>query len=101
MFRTPYSKLFGARCGHNNTYEWMTYREVADNAEHFSYGLKALDMIPDVDIEGKTYRFIAIFCKNRMERYLAHVGNMYQNVTTIAIYQNLNDSEKAKIFEDT
>jgi len=79
----------------------MTYREVADNAEHFSYGLKALDMIPYVDIEGKTYRFIAIFCKNRMERYLAHVGNMYQNVTTIAIYQNLNDSEKAKIFEDT
>jgi long-subunit acyl-CoA synthetase (AMP-forming) len=79
----------------------MTYREVADTCEHFSYGLKALDLIPDVDIDGKTYRFLAIFCKNRMERYLAHIGNMYQNVTTIAIYQNLNDSEKSKIFEDT
>ena len=79
----------------------MTYREVADNAEHFGYGLKAFDLIPDVDIDGKAYRFLGIFCKNRMERYLAHIGNMYQNVTTIAIYQNLNDPEKNKIFEET
>ena len=74
------------RCEHYDKYEWLTYREVDDHAEHFSYGLKALDLIPEVDISGKSYRFLGIFCKNRMERYLAHIGNMYQNVTTIAIY---------------
>lgn len=74
---------------------------MADNAEHFSYGLKALELIPDIEADGKTLRFLALYCKNRFERYLAHIGNMYQNVTTIAIYQNLNDPEKIKIFEDT
>ena len=70
-------------------------------AEHLSYGLMALELVPEVELDGKPWRFLGIFTKNRMERYVFHLANMYQNVTTLPLYQNFDDAQKRQMLFDT
>ena len=36
LYRLPKYPMMAVR--HKNTYQWRTFQEVADQAEHFSYG---------------------------------------------------------------
>lgn len=65
----------GTRVG--DIYEWLTFKEVSDIAENLSYGLKALEMVPEVTHDGKTWKFLGIQSKNRKEWVLLHLANMH------------------------
>lgn len=67
----------------------MTCREVADYAEHLSYGFEALNMAPAITAEDKEWRFIAIQSKNRKEWNLTNLANMHQKITTVSLYDTL------------
>lgn len=58
-------------------YEWKTLKEVAEDAENFSLGCMELDLCPEVEGEGKQWRFLGIQSRNRSEWYTAHLGNMH------------------------
>ena len=45
LFRKPNQDMMGSRVG--DKYEWIKYRQVADMAEHLSYGLIALELVPE------------------------------------------------------
>ena len=53
------------------------------------------DLIPDIQAEDMTYRFVGIQSKNRAEWEIAHLANMYQSVTTVAFFDTLGpDAQK-------
>ena len=93
--------MLGTKCTTKNKYEWINYRQVADMAEHLSYGLMALELVPEIEIDGKQMRFLGSLCKNRMERYVFHIAGMHQNITTLPLYQNFNDDQKRQMLFDT
>jgi long-subunit acyl-CoA synthetase (AMP-forming) len=65
--------------------KWITFREAADKAEHFSYGLMALNMVPEQDVDGKPMRLLGILAPNRPEGTLTHLACMYQSITTVPL----------------
>ena len=79
----------GTRVG--NEYKWLSWKEVAEISENIGHGLRELNLIPDMQAEGKSWRFIGIQAKNRKEWNLLHLGNMHQGVTTVAFYDTLGE----------
>lgn len=67
-------------------YEWKSLKEVSEDAENFSLGVKALGLCPEVEHEGKMWKFMGIKSRNRYEWYTGHLGNMHQDVTTVAFF---------------
>ena len=67
----------------------MTLKEVSETAQNIAAGCMALDLVPEVEAEGTTYRFIGIQSKNRLEWNLQHIANMHMGVTSVALYDTL------------
>jgi long-subunit acyl-CoA synthetase (AMP-forming) len=70
-------------------YEWITLKQVSEKAQAIASGCMALDLVPEIQAEDTTYRFIGIQAKNRLEWNLQHVANMHMGVTTVALYDTL------------
>lgn len=83
----PENPWLGTRKG--SAYTWLTFQDSADIAANLSYGMYRLGLVPDIEAEGKTYRFMGIQCKNRAEYGLTFVANMHQSATTVALYDTL------------
>ena len=83
----PTNRFLGTRVG--DSYKWMSFKEVADDAEDLSYGYLALDMVPAIQAEDKEWRFLGIQSKNRAEWLLTHFANIFKSVTTVALYDTL------------
>jgi len=56
--KTPNQNFFGTKVG--AAYQWMTVKEVIERAKLIAAGISALDMIPDVEAEDTTYKFLGI-----------------------------------------
>jgi len=55
---TPNAEFLGTRT--KDTYEWVTYKQVKKQAHNFAAGCVKLGLIPNVQAEGKTWRFMGI-----------------------------------------
>jgi len=97
--RIPNHPLFGTKRGPK--YEWMTLKEVSDTAKEIAAGCMALDLVPEVQAEGTTYRFIGIQSKNRAEWAVQHVANMHMGVTTVALYDTLGAEASRYVIDQT
>lgn len=53
----------------------------------------ALGLIPEIEAEGKKWRFVGIQAKNRVEWTCTHLANMHIKTTTIGLYDSLGDPE--------
>jgi len=73
--RIPHHDLLGTRVG--DAYEWNTWREVIAMAEDLSHGIMALKLAPEVEAEGRKWRFMGIQAKNRKEWALTNVAGMF------------------------
>ena len=71
----PDGEAFGTRV--ENEYKWMTWKEAAEKAENLSYGIKAMNLAPEFEAEGKMHRMIGIQSKNRVEWVLTNIAGMY------------------------
>lgn len=96
---TPHLNWMGTR--HGQCYEWTTWKQACEIAVHFSYGIKDLGMVPETRADGKSWRFLGIQSKNRVEWTLAHLANMHQKVTTVAFYDTLGDEAQRFIINQT
>lgn len=63
--RIPNNDVLGTRAG--DKYEWMTWRQLDEVCEAFALGVQAEGLTPEVDGEGKKWRFMGIQSKNRKE----------------------------------
>jgi len=91
--------MLGTRVG--DKYEWKTYREIADLAEHLSYGCKALELYKQIEFGGQGYKMLGIQSKNRWEWVLVHLANMYQAATTVAVFDCMPAEQIAFVVEQS
>lgn len=90
VIRNPDHEYFGTKVKGNITidmshtrqfgeerYEWRTIKQVAEDAENFSLGCMELGLCPEIEGEGKMWRFLGIQSRNCREWYTAHLGNMH------------------------
>lgn len=79
----------------------MTWREVDDIAEHLSYGLMHHGLAPEVEAEGKKWRFIGLQSKNRKEWFISSLANMHQNICSVSLYDTLGVDATKYILNQT
>lgn len=70
-------------------------------ARNFAAGAEKLGLCPEVQAEGKTWRFIGIQAKNRKEWNIMHLANMYNKTTTIALYDTLGAEAARFVIDET
>ena len=87
--------------GDQKRYEWITWRDAVYQAECLSYGFMHLGLVPEIDAEGRKWRFISILAANCKEWIIAHVANMHQRITTIPLYQTLGNEAFKFVFNQT
>ena len=92
-------QYLGTREG--TVYKWMTYKEVADEAKQFAAGVESLGMVPEVDAEGKKWKFLGVQSKNRKEWNITHLSNMFHGVTTVGLYDTLGEAASRYIINQT
>jgi len=51
--------------------------------------MKALNLVTETQGEGKHWKFVGIWCKNRPEWLMTHIANMYFNNTTIGFFDSM------------
>lgn len=79
----------------------MTVSEVYKKSKNFGAGLMALNLIPEVEGEGRKWRFLGMQSKNRREWNLAHMGNYLAGGTTIALYDTLGPEATRFVCNET
>ena len=104
--RIPNNPLMGTKVATGNKdtpweYKWLTIKEVAETARKLAIGLATEGLIPDIDNEGKTWRFLGIQSKNRKEWFLLHLANMYSKTTTVALYDTLGQAAMKYVINQT
>ena len=70
-------------------YVWMSWNEADDYVTGLARGFKALNMMPDIESDGKKWNFVGIYAKNRPEWVLCDLASASLNGTTIAFYDTL------------
>mmetsp|Transcript_4415 Transcript_4415/g.7501 ORF Transcript_4415/g.7501 Transcript_4415/m.7501 type:complete len:185 (-) Transcript_4415:1610-2164(-) len=97
--RIPNTNFFGTRVG--DKYEWLTVKEVLGMAENLSYGFKALDLIPDIEAEEQSWRFMGIQAKNCKEWGITSFAAMQAKTTIIGMYDTLGPDAVGFIVDQT
>ena len=82
-------------------YDWMSYKEVADTAKFFAAGAVNKGLVPDIEHEGKKWRFIGIQAKNMAEWGLIHMGNMHMGTASVGLYDTLGEEAVKFIINQT
>ena len=62
-------------------YVWKTRSEVQKLSEELARGFEALGLIPEVEHDGKSWKFMGIMSKNREEWALTQFANFHMSVT--------------------
>jgi long-chain acyl-CoA synthetase len=79
----------------------MSVKEVADEALLFAKGAMKLGLCPEVDADGKMWRFMGIQSKNRKEWTITHIANMHMGCTTVAMYDTLGQDASKYVINQT
>ena len=71
-------------------YAWRTWSEVDTDVQNVARGLMNLDLVPKVEGEGKEWRFIGVWSKNRLEWTETLLASMHYRITTIGFYDAMS-----------
>ena len=82
-------------------YQWETYRQVNEDVENLTNGMVALNLAPEVEGEGKKWRFVGIWSKNRAEWAKTLLACMHYNMTTVGFYDAMGVSQVEYILNQT
>lgn len=80
-------------------YVWTSCAEVARKAKLLAAGMEKLDLVPEVEAEGGSWRFLGLKSANRPEWGLLHTANYHYNVTSVALYDTLGADATAYIID--
>ncbi|CDW89813.1 long-chain-fatty-acid--ligase 5 [Stylonychia lemnae] len=82
-------------------YEWKTFREIYNLMEDFAKGMDSLNLSPVQEAEGKNYRFMGIFSKNREEWAIVNLASMRSSVTIVPFYDSLGPEALSFVLNQT
>ena len=72
-----------------------------DLSQNLSYGIMSLGLVPEIEGDGKMWKFLGIQSKNRKEWVLTHCADIHQNITTIALYDTLGPDATKFVIDQT
>lgn len=89
--RTPHKPFLGRRDPKQagEPYVWMTFGECQDYVNNLARGIKAFNLMEDIQAEGRTWNFMGIYGKNRPEWVLMDLASATLGGTSIAFYDTL------------
>ena len=61
-------------------------------AENFGTGLKKLDMVNELEADGRKWSFYGIQSKNNKEWVLSNMAGMFQGMTSVALFDTLGEN---------
>ena len=67
-------------------YTWKSFAEVNRTAKAFAKGMMLKNLCPQIEGEGKLWRFIGIWAKNRWEWTNTLLACMHYKITTVGFY---------------
>lgn len=70
-------------------YQWKTYKQVNEEARAFAGYLMKNELCPRLVNEEGTFRFVALYAKNREEWVTADLGSMLTATTVVTLYDTL------------
>ena len=73
-------------------YRGGPYRQVSEDVENLANGMVALGLAPEVEGEGKKWRFIGIWSQNRPEWAKTLIACMHYKMTTVGFYDAMGAS---------
>jgi long-chain acyl-CoA synthetase len=84
-------------------YEWITYEEVEDIALRVGLGMEQLKLVEPVKGEEfqETFKFVAIYAKNREEWSHVDIASCLFGFTVIPLYDTLGPEAMNHIFNQT
>ena len=87
--------------GNFGPYVWKTYGEIDEISSNLARGIKHLDLAPDVDGEGKKWRFLGLWAKNRWEWQTTLLAAIHYNITSVGFYDAMGSEALDFIFNQT
>lgn len=82
-------------------YEWQTYNEVSEIAQNVARAIKKLNLMSLVEAEGREWRFMGVWSKNRWEWLATHLADMHYNVTTVGFFDAMGSASVEYILKQT
>lgn len=80
-------------------YQWKTFAQVRESAHAVASYLMKHNLAPKVTNEEGTFRFIAIYAKNREEWVMTDFGALMAAITTVTLYDTLGHESIDYILE--
>ena len=81
--------MLGTKVG--KEYQWMSWKLVAETAKKFAAGAESMNLTPEVEADGETWKFMGVQSKNRKEWNIVHLSNMFHKATTVGLYDTLGE----------
>ena len=101
--RVPNETFLGSRdfSQEGAPYVWKTFSYVKQIVDYLAAGIIHLNLMPEVEEEGKPWRFIGIYAKNREEWAYTHLASLRQSGTTVAFYDTLGPASVEFVINQT
>lgn len=101
--KNPDSNFLGSRDPQREgkPYVWKTFNEINDYVFNLARGYVELGLMPEIEAEGSSKRFMGVYSKNREEWLVSDLASMCQSGTTIAFYDTLGPSAVEYIVNQT
>lgn len=89
--RQPDANFLGSRDPTQDgaPYVWKTWAKVNEIVDDLAAGYQKLNLLPEIEGDGKMWRFMGIYAKNREEWVFSDYATIRQKGTTIAFYDTL------------
>mmetsp|Transcript_66962 Transcript_66962/g.92669 ORF Transcript_66962/g.92669 Transcript_66962/m.92669 type:complete len:141 (+) Transcript_66962:311-733(+) len=75
----------------------MTWKQLNEEVEKLARGVIKLDLFPQVEAEGKKWRFGGVWASNRWEWTATELAHMHYNVTTIGFVDAMSSQQVAYV----
>ncbi|CDW80102.1 long-chain-fatty-acid--ligase 5 [Stylonychia lemnae] len=70
-------------------YEWKTFREVYDLMDLAARGIASLNLSPEIETEGTTWKFLGIHSRNREEWTVMNLACLRSAITIVPFFDSL------------
>lgn len=82
-------------------YKWMSYNDVKKVTENLARGINGMNLTAETEGDGRKWRFVGIWAKNRWEWLATHIANMYFKNTTIGFFDSMGAQSVDFILKQT
>jgi long-subunit acyl-CoA synthetase (AMP-forming) len=70
-------------------YEWMSFAKTQEVTQSLARGLHHMGLANDCEGDGKSWKFVGIWARNRWEWMATYMANMHFNYTSVGFFDSM------------